>query len=70
MRKEQIRTCISCNTRLLKSELNRYVWNNGSSLPDPEQKAPGRGAYHCKNDRCKELFNANRKRLDFAFRLT
>ena len=67
---EPIRTCVSCNTKAVKSELIRYVWHDGSAQPDPLQKFAGRGAYHCDKQQCKERFQANRKRLKRVFRLT
>lgn len=65
-----VRTCLGCNARLPKSELIRYVWNDGAISVDPDQRLPGRGAYHCSNEQCEKRFNANRKRLERAFRLT
>ncbi|MGI9536902.1 MAG: YlxR family protein [Desulfocapsaceae bacterium] len=70
MTREPIRTCISCNHKGIKSELIRNVWRNGSVLPDPNQKLPGRGGYHCDKKECKERFKANGKRLKRVFRLT
>ncbi|MBT8330426.1 MAG: YlxR family protein [Desulfofustis sp.] len=64
-----IRTCISCNRKRAKSELIRYVWHNGSALPDPGQKQAGRGTYHCDTRECKEKFERQGKRLKRAFRL-
>ena len=64
-----IRTCISCNRKRAKSELIRYVWHHGAARVDLEQKQPGRGAYHCDTDACKEKFERQGKRLKRAFRL-
>ncbi|MCG6929817.1 MAG: DUF448 domain-containing protein [Desulfofustis sp.] len=65
-----IRTCLACKARLPKSELTRYVWRSGSAVVDERHRLEGRGAYHCMNDRCRQQFHANRKRLGRAFRLT
>ena len=65
-----IRTCLGCNARLPKSELIRHVWRDGAAVADPDQLMPGRGAYHCDNEQCRERFKKNRKRLERAFRLT
>lgn len=64
-----IRMCLGCNARLPKSALIRYVWCNGTAVADLKERLPGRGAYHCRNEQCKQRFHTNRKRLGQAFRL-
>jgi len=69
MSQEPVRTCISCRMVRPKSELDRYVWRAASVLADPRQILSGRGAYHCRNEVCREGFFTNDKRLKRAFRL-
>ena len=46
-----LRRCIGCNTSKPKEELDRYVIRPLEKLYiyDPTGKAPGRGAYVCKD---------------------
>ena len=40
-----VRSCISCRKRENPSVLLRVVCHDGSILPDPSHRAPGRGAW-------------------------
>ncbi len=40
-----MRTCIGCRTPAAAGDLLRVVLQQGSVLPDPEHRLPGRGAY-------------------------
>jgi uncharacterized protein len=44
-RAETVRTCVGCRARAAKSELLRVVAVEGSLVPDPRGKLPGRGAH-------------------------
>lgn len=53
--------CIVCRKRRSKEEFLRIVKNNsGELLIDSTYKAPGRGAYVCRNREC--ILNALKKR--------
>lgn len=58
LKKRPQRTCVSCREKREKRDLVRIVLNkDGSVTVDPTGKAPGRGAYLCRNAECikKEL---------------
>src|SRR5436305_15294316 len=44
-RAEPVRTCVGCRNRAAKSELLRVVAVEGSLVPDPRGRLPGRGAH-------------------------
>jgi len=44
-RAEPVRTCVGCRSRAAKSELLRVVAVEGSLVPDPRGRLPGRGAH-------------------------
>jgi predicted RNA-binding protein YlxR (DUF448 family) len=46
---------VGCGRSRPKSELLRFVRAGSSVVPDPEGRAPGRGAYLCPNDECVRL---------------
>ncbi|MCH8814174.1 MAG: YlxR family protein [Chloroflexi bacterium] len=47
------RTCVSCRTTTNKRDLVRLVRTpEGNVTPDPGGKAPGRGAYLCREQAC------------------
>ncbi len=49
------RTCVACRQVRPKGELVRVVRSvEGDVLVDPSGKAPGRGAYVCRSERCAE----------------
>jgi predicted RNA-binding protein YlxR (DUF448 family) len=54
-----VRTCIGCRQRAAKSELLRVVASDRGSgrevLPDPDRRAPGRGAHLHPTTECLEL---------------
>lgn len=58
LKKKPQRTCVACRTKADKRDLVRIVLNpDGTVSVDPTGKAPGRGAYLCRNAECikKEL---------------
>lgn len=63
-RPQLLRTCVGCRQRTAKSELLRVVLNrSGASLlaaPDPDGRAPGRGAHLHATAQCLAL--AERRR--------
>ncbi|HSV37410.1 MAG TPA: YlxR family protein [Nocardioidaceae bacterium] len=40
-----VRTCVGCRERAPKKELLRVVAGDGTLVPDPAGRAPGRGAH-------------------------
>ena len=71
MSKERVirqRMCIVCRKRGLKEEFLRIIKTyTGAFIIDETYKAPGRGAYICKNKECIE--NAlNKKTLNRTFK--
>lgn len=71
MSKEHVikqRMCVVCRKRGIKEEFLRIVKNNAGDLfIDETYKAPGRGAYICRNKEC--IGNALKKRaLNRAFK--
>lgn len=65
-----VRTCVGCRGRSEKSLLLRLVGRPGTSevLADPDQTAPGRGAYLHRDPACLELA-IRRRALGRALRL-
>ena len=56
-----IRTCIGCRQRAAATELLRVVADSdGTIVPDPRRRTPGRGAWLHPDQRCVEL--AERRR--------
>lgn len=53
-RKTPTRTCVACGTKKPKSELVRFVTEEGVCEEDERQIRQGRGAYVCKEEKCKE----------------
>ena len=54
-KKIPMRMCVGCRTMFPKKELMRIVrTEEGGAKLDPTGKAPGRGAYICKNSACLE----------------
>ncbi|SDE47925.1 YlxR family protein [Auraticoccus monumenti] len=66
-----VRTCVGCRERSEKSLLLRLVGRPGTCevLADPNQTAPGRGAYLHHDPACLELA-IRRRALGRALRLT
>jgi predicted RNA-binding protein YlxR (DUF448 family) len=57
-----MRTCVACRTKRPQSELVRIVrGGDGEPVVDRVGGAPGRGAYLCDADACREL--AERRRI-------
>jgi uncharacterized protein len=44
-RTEPVRTCVGCRSRAGKSDLVRFVVEQGTCVPDPHGGRPGRGAW-------------------------
>jgi predicted RNA-binding protein YlxR (DUF448 family) len=59
-RAEPLRTCVGCRSRCAKSDLLRVVAVEGSLVPDPRGKLPGRGAHLHPDPDC--LASAERRR--------
>ena len=63
-----LRTCVVCGTKTTKNNLLRLVAPpTGGVETDPTGKAPGRGAYVCKDGDCAQG-PGKRGRIDFALR--
>jgi predicted RNA-binding protein YlxR (DUF448 family) len=50
-----VRTCVGCRERSPKQELLRVVAGEGTLVPDPAGRAPGRGAHVHPTSTCLEL---------------
>ncbi|GAA0615702.1 YlxR family protein [Kribbella sandramycini] len=61
------RTCIGCRKRCSPADLLRMTVSGGLVLPDPEHRAPGRGAHLHPTTECFELA-VRRKAFPRAFR--
>jgi len=61
MKKKPIRTCCYCRKKMIKDELNRFVWADGEIQIDVGQKMQGRGAYCCVRKECTEGFLRQKK---------
>ncbi|PLX69715.1 MAG: DUF448 domain-containing protein [Denitrovibrio sp.] len=57
-----IRTCVVCGIKEPKSEMIRFVLENGVCIDENHTKH-GRGAYVCKSVKCRET-RINYKRLE------
>ena len=52
---EPLRMCIACREMKPKKEMLRVVRNaDGEIQADPTGKLPGRGAYICQNENCRQ----------------
>lgn len=66
-KKIPMRTCIACREMKPKSEMTRVVKNaDGEIRLDATGKAPGRGAYICRNEECLKKLRT-KKLLNRAF---
>ena len=64
----EMRRCVSCREIRHKSEFLRIVKNSSGEIAlDFTGKAPGRGAYLCKNEKC-AADNLKRRKLDKPFK--
>ncbi|MFB6722705.1 YlxR family protein [Kribbella sp. NPDC056345] len=66
--KVQERTCIGCRKRSSPTDLLRMTVSGGLVLPDPERRAPGRGAHLHPTIECFELA-VRRKAFPRAFKV-
>ena len=66
-----MRTCVVCRKQFAKSELQRFVWERKAEkiLLDKTQMMPGRGAYCCVEETCRQRFLTHAQRWKKAFRL-
>ena len=64
-----MRTCIACGIKRVKQELERFVWRDEMPFYDPEKSFPGRGAYCCANEKCRQTFFKEKKKWKRVFRL-
>ncbi|HIQ37903.1 MAG TPA: DUF448 domain-containing protein [Desulfocapsa sulfexigens] len=68
---QPIRTCIICRKHIEKYLLLRYVWESeiGNIVLDESQTRPGRGAYCCDEEICRQRFLIRKQGWKRAFRL-
>ena len=62
------RTCIGCRKRCSPADLLRMTVSGGRVLPDPEHRAPGRGAHLHPVAKCLDLAE-RRKAFPRAFKV-
>lgn len=68
IKKIKMRRCVSCREIRHKAEFLRVVKSPAGEVTlDFSGKAPGRGAYVCKNEKC-AAENLKRRRLDKPFK--
>jgi uncharacterized protein len=67
MAERPLRTCVGCRVRTAKSDLLRLVVLDGSVIPDPRGRLPGRGASLHPDLGCFELAE-RRRAFSRAFR--
>ena len=68
MSRGPVRACVACRSVRLKRELTRLVCGDDNRVrADPTGRAPGRGAYVCRDQACLEGV-LRRGRLAHAFR--
>ncbi|BDD87791.1 DUF448 domain-containing protein [Desulfofustis limnaeus] len=65
-----IRTCVSCGRKAAKQELLRHIWSELGPVADARQLLPGRGAYCCDRDECRNRLYKDSKRWKRLFRKT
>ncbi len=63
------RTCVACRQRRPKEELLRLAVVAGRVTVDEIQTLPGRGAYCCREEMCRQRIVNNKKMLFRAFRM-
>ncbi|HID03634.1 MAG TPA: DUF448 domain-containing protein [Desulfobacterales bacterium] len=68
---QPIRTCIVCRRHIGKNVMSRYVWNPKTEnvVLDTSQSMPGRGAYCCGDESCRQRFQDRKQGWKRAFRL-
>ncbi|MHB1350576.1 MAG: DUF448 domain-containing protein [Desulfobulbus sp.] len=49
-----LRTCVVCRRRAPKTELDRWLFQEGRLAHDERQQAPGFGHYCCRDGACRE----------------
>jgi uncharacterized protein len=65
-----LRSCVACRTMKARPELIRFVRNaGGKALIDHAGRAPGRGAYLCRDPACWTLAQ-RRRALERALRVS
>ena len=52
MPSQPVRTCVGCRQRATKQDLLRVVAQGEGLVPDPDGRAPGRGAYLHRSTAC------------------
>ena len=66
-----VRTCLACGKRFLKSDLLRFVADDGGIVVvDLKRCMPGRGVYCCPDSGCLSGFVKKRGKLLRALRIT
>jgi predicted RNA-binding protein YlxR (DUF448 family) len=56
------RRCRICRTTRLKSDLQRWVWQDGELVSDLKQNLPGRGLYSCPGE-CSDKLEQHKERF-------
>ena len=70
VRQVPLRSCVACRTAKTKPELVRFVRIDGGRVElDPRGRAPGRGAYLCRDAACWTLAQ-KRRALERALHVT
>jgi predicted RNA-binding protein YlxR (DUF448 family) len=63
-----LRSCAVCSRKLPKVQLTRIVRSiDGRVQPDPTGRKPGRGAYLCNDERCRDA-GVTRGRIERALK--
>jgi predicted RNA-binding protein YlxR (DUF448 family) len=66
---QPIRTCLGCHKRFPKSQLLKFVLQEGIVVLDSKGTGQGRSAYCCNSKNCLRVFFRYRRKLSRAFRV-
>jgi len=69
MKVQPIRTCLGCHKRFPKSQLLKFVLQEGIVVLDSKGTGQGRSAYCCNSKNCIRIFCRYKRKLSRAFRV-
>ena len=69
MQVKAIRTCLGCHKRLPKTQLLKFVLEDGMVVLDRRGTGHGRSVYCCNDKSCLRNFSRQKKKLSRALRV-
>ena len=69
MNAQPIRTCLGCHKRFPKSQLLKFILQEGIVVLDSKGIGQGRSVYCCNNKKCLRVFKRHNRKLSRAFRV-